>query len=138
MGDKIVTGNDKKKDRRERFETSSHIEIQPVYTGKGSGGSNSEKDLGYPGEFPFTRGVYPTMYRGRLWTMRQYAGYATAGESNRRFRYLLDRGQTGLSVAFDLPAQSIRYFPHRGIGFHRFENHRQQVCVAAGGLFHPF
>ena len=66
---------------------------------------NPERDLGYPGEFPFTRGVYPTMYRGRLWTMRQYAGFGSAGESNRRYRYLLSQGQTGLSVAFDLPTQ---------------------------------
>ncbi len=63
------------------------------------------RDLSDPGEFPFTRGPYPTMYRGRLWTMRQYAGYATAAESNTRYRYLLDQGQTGLSVAFDLPTQ---------------------------------
>ena len=61
--------------------------------------------LGFPGEYPFTRGVQPTMYRGRLWTMRQYAGYATAEESNARYRFLLDQGQTGLSVAFDLPTQ---------------------------------
>ena len=63
-----------------------------------------ERDLGEPGAFPFTRGVYPSMYTGRLWTMRQYAGYATAAESNRRYKYLLEHGQTGLSVAFDLPA----------------------------------
>jgi methylmalonyl-CoA mutase N-terminal domain/subunit len=68
-------------------------------------GWEAERDLGYPGEFPFTRGVYPTMYRGRLWTMRQYAGFGSAGESNRRYRYLLAQGQTGLSVAFDLPTQ---------------------------------
>jgi len=61
--------------------------------------------LGFPGQYPFTRGVYPTEYRGRLWTMRQYAGYATAEESNRRYKYLLSQGQTGLSVAFDLPTQ---------------------------------
>jgi methylmalonyl-CoA mutase, N-terminal domain len=67
--------------------------------------SDPESDLGYPGQFPFTRGVYPTMYRGRFWTMRQYAGFGTATESNRRFRYLLDQGQTGLSIAFDLPTQ---------------------------------
>ena len=66
---------------------------------------DEERDLGRPGEFPFTRGVQPTMYRGRLWTMRQYAGFATAAETNRRFRYLLEQGQTGLSVAFDLPTQ---------------------------------
>src|SRR6186713_2542204 len=63
------------------------------------------RDLGDPGQFPFTRGVQATMYRGRLWTMRQYAGYASAEESNARYRYLLERGQTGLSVAFDLPTQ---------------------------------
>ncbi|MCK4756672.1 methylmalonyl-CoA mutase, partial [candidate division WOR-3 bacterium] len=66
---------------------------------------NYKEDLGNPGEYPFTRGVYPTMYTGRLWTMRQYAGYATAEESNRRYKYLLRHGQTGLSVAFDLPTQ---------------------------------
>ncbi len=68
-------------------------------------GWDPERDLGYPGEFPYTRGVYPTMYRGRLWTMRQYAGFGSAAESNRRYRYLLAQGQTGLSVAFDLPTQ---------------------------------
>ncbi|HWY26551.1 MAG TPA: methylmalonyl-CoA mutase family protein, partial [Candidatus Angelobacter sp.] len=65
----------------------------------------AERDLGYPGEYPFTRGVYPTMYRGRLWTMRQYAGFGSAAESNQRYRYLRAQGQTGLSVAFDLPTQ---------------------------------
>src|SRR4030095_2202449 len=65
----------------------------------------AERDLGYPGSSPFTRGVQPNMYRGRLWTMRQYAGFGTAEESNRRYRYLLEQGQTGLSVAFDLPTQ---------------------------------
>src|SRR6187431_1220640 len=64
-----------------------------------------ERDLSFPGEFPFTRGIQPTMYRGRLWTMRQYAGFGTAAETNRRFKYLLSHGQTGLSVAFDLPTQ---------------------------------
>ena len=90
----------KRPERRTRFATSSGIEVEPVYDGEGSGPGTS-----YPGEFPYTRGVYPTMYRGRLWTMRQYAGFGTAGETNRRFRYLLDSGQTGLSVAFDLPTQ---------------------------------
>src|SRR6266567_29620 len=66
---------------------------------------DSSKDLGAPGAFPFTRGPQPTMYRGKLWTMRQYAGFSTAAESNRRYRYLLERGTTGLSVAFDLPTQ---------------------------------
>ncbi|MCQ4720696.1 methylmalonyl-CoA mutase family protein, partial [Flavonifractor plautii] len=64
-----------------------------------------EERLGYPGQYPFTRGIQPTMYRGRFWTMRQYAGFATAEESNKRYRYLLEQGQTGLSIAFDLPTQ---------------------------------
>jgi len=92
-------------ERRSKFETTSHIEIKPVYARQDVAASAPERDIGLPGEFPFTRGVYPTMYRGRLWTMRQYAGYGTAAESNRRFRYLLEQGQTGLSVAFDLPTQ---------------------------------
>ncbi|HSC77473.1 MAG TPA: methylmalonyl-CoA mutase family protein [Candidatus Acidoferrales bacterium] len=92
-------------ERQEKFETTSHIEIKSSYGPGDTGGFDPERDLGFPGEFPFVRGVYPTMYRGRLWTMRQYAGYATAADSNQRFRYLLEHGQTGLSVAFDLPTQ---------------------------------
>jgi methylmalonyl-CoA mutase N-terminal domain/subunit len=92
-------------ERRERFSTSSDIEIADLYTPEDLDGWDSDAALGQPGEFPFTRGVQPTMYRGRLWTMRQYAGFASAAETNRRFRYLLDHGQTGLSVAFDLPTQ---------------------------------
>jgi methylmalonyl-CoA mutase, N-terminal domain len=94
-------------ERRERFATSSDLEIADLYTADDLAalGFDPERDLGYPGEPPFTRGVQPTMYRGRLWTMRQYAGFATAEETNRRFRYLLEQGQTGLSVAFDLPTQ---------------------------------
>jgi methylmalonyl-CoA mutase N-terminal domain/subunit len=92
-------------ERRERFTTSSGIEVRDLYTAADLAGSDEERDLGRPGEFPFTRGVQPTMYRSRFWTMRQYAGFATAEETNRRFRYLLDHGQTGLSVAFDLPTQ---------------------------------
>ncbi len=92
-------------ERSEHFETPSGIPIARVYTPEDIAAVEYERDLGYPGEYPFTRGIYPTMYRGRLWTMRQYAGYAGAEESNRRFRYLLDQGQTGLSVAFDLPTQ---------------------------------
>jgi len=91
-------------ERRERFETHSGIEVKRVYTPQEAEIDYIE-DLGFPGQYPFTRGVYPTMYRGRLWTMRQYAGYATAEESNRRYKYLLSQGQTGLSVAFDLPTQ---------------------------------
>src|SRR5690242_12000122 len=92
-------------ERRERFETSSGIEIQDLYTPADTAGLHEDGDLGRPGEPPFTRGVQATMYRSRLWTMRQYAGFATAEETNRRFRYLLEQGQTGLSVAFDLPTQ---------------------------------
>jgi methylmalonyl-CoA mutase N-terminal domain/subunit len=92
-------------ERRPRFVTSSDIEIADLYTPADIGGLDEDRDLGRPGEYPFTRGVQPTMYRGRLWTMRQYAGFATAEETNRRFRYLLEQGQTGLSVAFDLPTQ---------------------------------
>jgi methylmalonyl-CoA mutase, N-terminal domain len=86
----------------ERYVTPSGIEISPVYR---DAAIDYREDLGDPGEFPFTRGPQPTMYRGRLWTMRQYAGFGTAQETNRRFRLLLDAGQTGLSVAFDLPTQ---------------------------------
>jgi methylmalonyl-CoA mutase N-terminal domain/subunit len=91
-------------ERRPAFETSSGIPLERVYFPQNIDADYVQR-LGFPGEFPFTRGVQPTMYRGRLWTMRQYAGYASAGESNRRYRYLLEQGQTGLSVAFDLPTQ---------------------------------
>ena len=83
----------------------SGFDIDPVYGTEHLAGFDPDEQLGQPGAFPYTRGVYPTMYRGRLWTMRQYAGMATAAESNRRYKYLLDQGQTGLSVAFDLPTQ---------------------------------
>jgi methylmalonyl-CoA mutase N-terminal domain/subunit len=92
-------------ERRERFETSSGIEVRDLYTPADIAGLDEERDLGRPGEYPYTRGVQPTMYRSRFWTMRQYAGFATAEETNARFRYLLEHGQTGLSVAFDLPTQ---------------------------------
>jgi methylmalonyl-CoA mutase N-terminal domain/subunit len=89
------------------FETTSHVDEQIAYTSEDLArtGWDERERLGYPGEYPFTRGVQASMYRGRLWTMRQYAGYASAEESNARYRYLLERGQTGLSVAFDLPTQ---------------------------------
>jgi len=86
-------------------ETSSHINVQPLYTPTDLEGSGYDRDVGYPGQFPYTRGVQATMYRGRLWTMRQYAGMGDAEESNRRYKYLLSQGTTGLSVAFDLPTQ---------------------------------
>jgi len=90
-------------DRKSSFKTESNIEVKRIYGEH----DNSEKsaDPGDAGEYPFTRGIYPSMYRGRFWTMRQYSGYATAKETNERYRYLLDRGQTGLSTAFDLPTQ---------------------------------
>jgi methylmalonyl-CoA mutase N-terminal domain/subunit len=92
-------------ERKEEFKTSSEIEIKPIYTPEDVKDIDYLEKLGFPGEYPYTRGVQPTMYRGRFWTMRQYAGYGTAEESNKRFKYLLEQGQTGLSVAFDLPTQ---------------------------------
>src|SRR5687768_12197611 len=92
-------------ERRERFESSSGIELPVDFNPANTEAPGYETDLGAPGEFPFTRGIRPNMYRGRLWTMRQYAGYATAEESNARYKYLLAHGTTGLSVAFDLPTQ---------------------------------
>ena len=95
-------------ERENRFETEAGIEQDTVYCPQDleTLGLDHEEDLGYPGEYPYTRGVQPNMYRGRIWTMRQYSGYATAEESNRRYHYLLGQGQTGLSVAFDLPTQT--------------------------------
>jgi len=95
---------DKFKERKERFEYSSGLEV-PRLSLPPEHDSAYEEKLGFPGEYPFTRGVQPTMYRSRFWTMRQYAGFSTAEESNKRYRYLLAQGQTGLSVAFDLPTQ---------------------------------
>lgn len=92
-------------ERRESFESSSGIEEERLSTPDSLGDFSYEEQLGFPGEYPFTRGVQPTMYRGRLWTMRQYAGFASAEESNERYKYLLEQGQTGLSIAFDLPTQ---------------------------------
>ena len=93
-------------ERQERFATDSGLEVDALYTPEDADGSDYGEKLGYPGEYPYTRGVQPNMYRGRLWTMRQYAGLASPEESNRRYRYLLEQGQTGLSVAFDLPTQT--------------------------------
>ena len=101
-------------ERKEKFTTSSDIEVKGLYTPLDAKDLNYVEDLGFPGEYPFTRGVQPTMYRGRLWTMRQYAGFATAEESNQRYKYLLEQGQTGLSVAFDLPTQ-IGYDSDHGL-----------------------
>jgi len=95
----------KQPERMREFKTTSSMIVDRLYTPLGVYDFDYEKDLGFPGEHPFTRGVQPTMYRGRLWTMRQYAGFGTAEESNKRYKYLLAQGQTGLSVAFDLPTQ---------------------------------
>jgi len=93
-------------ERKARFTTLSGVPVERLYTAESRGADwQADAELGYPGEFPYTRGIYPTMYRGRFWTMRQYAGFGTAVESNQRYRYLLSEGQMGLSVAFDLPTQ---------------------------------
>jgi methylmalonyl-CoA mutase, N-terminal domain len=99
-------------ERKACFETTSGIEIKRLYTPADTADLDYDKALDFPGQYPFTRGVQPTMYRGRFWTMRQYAGFGTAEESNRRYRYLLEQGQTGLSVAFDLPTQMGRDSDH--------------------------
>ncbi len=92
-------------ERREAFVSTSGVEVERLYTPEDAAGLDYGRDLGYPGEYPFTRGIQPTMYRGRFWTMRQYAGFGTAEETNTRFKLLLQAGQTGLSTAFDLPTQ---------------------------------
>ncbi len=92
-------------ERKEQFETISGVPVKRLYTPEEIESVDYLEDLGFPGEYPFTRGVQPTMYRGRFWTMRQYSGFATAKETNHRYRFLLEQGQTGLSVAFDLPTQ---------------------------------
>ena len=92
-------------ERRKEFFTHSNIPVKRIYTPLDIKDADYLRDLGFPGEYPFTRGVYATMYRGRFWTMRQYAGFGTAEQTNERFKYLLEHGQTGLSVAFDFPTQ---------------------------------
>ncbi len=99
-------------ERRPGFETTSGIEVKRCYTPEDRREESYVDSIGFPGQLPFTRGVQPTMYRGRLWTMRQYAGFGTAEESNKRYRFLLEQGQTGLSVAFDLPTQMGRDSDH--------------------------
>src|SRR3972149_2976979 len=95
----------KSPERRKRFESPSGETIERLYTPLDLENFDPLANAGFPGEYPFTRGVQPTMYRGRFWTMRQYAGFGDAREANQRYRYLLAQGQTGLSVAFDLPTQ---------------------------------
>ncbi|MBW2000264.1 MAG: methylmalonyl-CoA mutase, partial [Deltaproteobacteria bacterium] len=92
-------------EREAAFQTESGVPVKRLYTPLDLEGMDYEKDLGFPGQYPYTRGVYPTMYRGRLWTMRNYAGFGTAEDTNKRFRYLLEQGMVGLSMAFDLPTQ---------------------------------
>jgi methylmalonyl-CoA mutase, N-terminal domain len=103
--DTPVASNERKGEGESRFATLGGIPLKAVYTLRDLAGLDAETSIGAPGEFPYTRGIYPTMYRGRPWTMRQYAGFGTAAQSNERYRYLLARGQTGLSIAFDLPTQ---------------------------------
>jgi methylmalonyl-CoA mutase N-terminal domain/subunit len=102
--EKVAKGIAKSPERMEKFQTTSNIELERCFT-PGFEYPGYEEQLGFPGEYPYTRGVQPTMYRGRFWTMRQYAGFGTAKESNERYKYLLSAGQTGLSIAFDLPTQ---------------------------------
>jgi methylmalonyl-CoA mutase N-terminal domain/subunit len=108
---------DKLEERESLFETISGEPVKPLYTEDDRAGADAERDIGYPGEYPYTRGIYPSMYRGRLWTMRQFAGFGTAEETNERFRYLLDHGQTGLSTAFDMPTlMGLDSDHHRSLG----------------------
>src|SRR5260370_33042090 len=102
---------DKSPERKKEFSTSSGREVEPVYLPETPSDAYLESS-GFPGEFPFTRGIQPTMYRGRFWTMRQYAGFGSAEDANKRYHYLLQSGQTGLSLAFDLPTQMGRVAEH--------------------------
>src|SRR5512140_3815622 len=105
MADKKVLSDVKKNAATSDQQTSSQISVHPLYTPADLSGWDYDREVGYPGQYPYTRGVQATMYRGRLWTMRQYAGMGDAEESNKRYKYLLEHGTTGLSVAFDLPTQ---------------------------------
>ena len=99
-------------ERPRTFTTLSGLPLNNLYSDADLPNWNPDDALGFPGEFPYTRGIYPTMYRGRFWTMRQYAGFGSAAESNQRYRYLLSKGQAGLSVAFDLPTQIVMDSDH--------------------------
>ena len=103
--EKIEKSLSKNAERKQEFKTTSEIPVHRVFSPDAVSGIEYLSDLNLPGEFPYTRGIQPTMYRGRFWTMRQYAGFGTAEDTNRRYQYLLKHGQTGLSVAFDLPTQ---------------------------------
>jgi methylmalonyl-CoA mutase N-terminal domain/subunit len=119
-------------------EASSHIPVRPLYTPSDLAAWDYQRDAGYPGEFPYTRGVQATMYRGRLWTMRQYAGMGDAEESNKRYKYLLANGTTGLSVAFDLPTQigldsaAVRW--HRPDRDFNIDDHQCDGVDSAGAI----
>src|SRR5208337_5521207 len=102
----LKTTLERSPERKESFKTTSDIVLKRLYTPLDAEESNYLGEVGFPGEYPFTRGVQPTMYRGRFWTMRQYAGFGDAKGTNERYRYLLKQGQTGLSVAFQLPTQA--------------------------------
>ena len=112
-------------ERRDQFITTSSEPINRLYTPADLDSSNIDDDLGYPGQYPFTRGVHPTMYRSRQWTMRMFAGFGTAEETNQRFKYLLEQGQTGLSVAFDMPTlmllKQMASLAAVASGFHLYE-----------------
>jgi methylmalonyl-CoA mutase N-terminal domain/subunit len=90
-------------ERQSPWTTVSGVPVQPLYTIADLAGFDADRELGQPGQFPFTRGIHESMYRGRLWTMRQFAGFGRPSDTNQRFRFLLQHGQTGLSTAFDLP-----------------------------------
>jgi methylmalonyl-CoA mutase N-terminal domain/subunit len=102
---KVQKGLEKHKERKEVFLSGGGAEVKRLYTPEDIAGIDYLTDIGFPGQYPYTRGVQTTMYRGRLWTMRQYAGFATAEESNKRYKFLIEQGSKGLSVAFDLPTQ---------------------------------
>ncbi|HDM26768.1 MAG TPA: methylmalonyl-CoA mutase, partial [Candidatus Bathyarchaeota archaeon] len=99
----VVKWLNKLPERREEFKTTSDIKIKRIYTPLDIKDMDYMRDLGLPGEYPFTRGIHATMYRARIWTMRQFAGFGTAEDTNKRFKYLLEEGETGLSIAFDYP-----------------------------------
>src|SRR5436853_5408992 len=105
MAESSKSAQNHKTNTDRRYQTSSGHEVKPVYTPEDIAASTGNNAVGYPGQYPYTRGIQPTMYRGRLWTMRQYAGMGDAEDSNKRYKYLLAHGTTGLSVAFDLPTQ---------------------------------
>ena len=102
---KVLSKFLEKGELKDKYETSSGIRLKQVYGPEDVNDINFLEDIGFPGSVPFTRGIYPTMYRGRLWTMRQYAGFGDAIQTNKRFKYLISKGQKGLSIAFDLPTQ---------------------------------